>query len=226
MQALLPGTVTVVVDADDSQPFLQQLAARTSGSQILIGSTGPGQSAAFLLDGEISFSKFFWIQVLNGARVRQAFSLASTAIRFARNGPVAQLDDTGNGIANELSDGLLANRYSIGSGVLLAGDDPLIGAVAPSAFISGTQFLVFVDDVTSTGVISSVDAIASKHDGSVQSLNLVDAGGGRYEAQLSGLDANGFDVEIAVYARDTEGKVSLPAKTRALGAIISRFGFE
>jgi hypothetical protein len=225
-QTSLPGTVTVVIDADDSQPFLQQLATLTSASQILIGSTGAGQSASLFLNGEISFSKFFWIQTLNGARVRQAFRLARNATRFGNRGPDAQLDDTGNGIANELLDGLLSNRYSIGSGILLAGDDPLIGTAASNAISTTSQYLLFVEDVTSTGTIATVDAVVSDAQGSIQVLNLAQVGGGRYEVLLTGLEVSGFSLDISVYARDTDGNVSLPARIRVQSELVFSGGFE
>ena len=53
----------------------------------------------------------------HGSR-RSAFRTASKAINFGARAQVPELDDTGNGIPNELLDGLFANQYSIGSGGL------------------------------------------------------------------------------------------------------------
>ena len=95
--------------------------------RIFIGSTNASQAVNFLLDGEVSFSRFFWRQVLNGGDVGDAFAYATLAMSFVAGGQTGTLDDNANGVVNEKSDGAIARRHRIGTGIILAGDDPLIG---------------------------------------------------------------------------------------------------
>ena len=92
----------------------------------MVSSTQPAQSAQFLKNGSISFSKFFWGRVLNGATVYEAYSYARAAMKFAGYGQLAMLEDNGDGVGSTLNDGAVSRRYYIGTGVLLAGDDPIV----------------------------------------------------------------------------------------------------
>lgn len=218
------GTLTLVVDSDDAGGFISQLGA---GNRITVASAGNGQTAHFFQSGTISFSRFFWGQTLNGATVRQAFRNAQQALSFGPFPQVPELDDNGNGIPNELLDGLLAARYSIGSGVLLAGDDPVIGSISDSAPIRQTNYSVFVDGVTSTGQIARVSAVVFHPSGATDTVTLTNSGSDRYGAILTGLDeTNTVDTQIAVFAEDLDGNVSLPAGTLATGDILFRNGFD
>ncbi len=86
LQGSLPGKVTVIYDAGQSGSFLGSLLP-PSGNRIVLASTNATQSANFLKTGSISFSKFFWGRVLNGANVYEAWSYARAAMRFAGVGP-------------------------------------------------------------------------------------------------------------------------------------------
>ena len=73
---------------------------------------------------------------------------------------VPQLDDNGDGIYGTKTDGAVARNYTIGSGILLAGDDPMIGGIVPPQTLHGeTQATVWVEPVTSTGRIAKVVAV-------------------------------------------------------------------
>ena len=95
----------------------------------MVTSTAANQEAHFFSNGDISFSKFYWRKVFNGTTVRDAWIFASRAMRFAAESQEGQLDDNGDGIANTKEDGDLARLQTHGSGILLAGDEPLIGSI-------------------------------------------------------------------------------------------------
>jgi len=227
VQSLLPGTLTLIVDADDAGSFTSQLSLDAPGQdRIIIASAGSGQKAVFLDAGNIGFARFFWSQVLNGATVRSAFRIAGQAVRFAPDGPIAELEDNGNSTPNELLDGLLSSRYAIGTGILLAGDDPLIGAISLPGPITAAGFEIVAEDVTSTGTLVDVSAIITFADGSQDLVPLADQGNGRWSATPPSLNLDTSDVEIAVFARDLDGNTSLPLTTQARGDHLFESGFE
>jgi hypothetical protein len=160
--------------------------------------------------------------VLNGADVREAFIHAKDAIYYceAQN---SQLDDNGNGIGNEKPDGRVSKHYTIGVGIILAGDDPLIGSVVSGQTLYGTpSATLWAEDITTTGTIERVFAVVAppRYLKEIPGLpgedpvtvDLVDNGSGRYEGTYSGFSTYGR-YEIAVYAIDTEGNVSVPKGT-------------
>ena len=83
LQGSLPGEVVVIYDGSLSGSFLSKLTPAAGKPRIMISSTDSNQSANFISDGDISFSSFFWRQVLNGANVRDAFVHAINAIDYA-----------------------------------------------------------------------------------------------------------------------------------------------
>ena len=228
LQNTIPGKVTVVYDACQSGGFFPFLKPPVNKERILVASAGGNQSACFLLDGDISFSKYFWSRVANGANVRDAFLQAKQAVEFttARLGGgavVARLDDNGNGIGNEKTDGQLACNHIIGVGIILAGDDPLIGTISPQQTITaGGSATIWVDGVTTTGSIEGVWAVVTPPGfttGSssdplidIPTVELNPAGCNRYEGSFSDFSSIGI-YRVTVYAMDTEGAISLPKQT-------------
>jgi hypothetical protein len=187
----------------------------------VLTSTDAVQTAEWLLDGDVSFSEYFWSRVLNGASVWKAFDYAAEAMRSAGNGQSAQLDDNADGIYSE-TDGVAARTYNLGFGVLLAGDDPLVGSiVGEQILIGGTSATLWVDHVTTTGIIDAVYALivppnsgakvaSAKSAGLTVALRQV--GPHRYELEWSNFWATG-DYLISVYAVDRHGNVSMPKQT-------------
>ena len=221
LQATLPGKVTVVYDGDYAGTFLPLLTPPTGKPRITIASTESGEPAGFYADGAISFSKYFWVRVLNGATVAQAFTHAAQAMYSAGAGQLAQLDDNGDGTYHTKQDGALARVYWLGSGILLAGDDPLIGeACSPQTLTGDTSATVSVEDVTTTGTLERVVAVlTSMPSGAKTGLDTDDpylvlhaAGGNRYES-TDNIYFTAGAYEFAIMAEDDEGHVSLPATT-------------
>jgi len=164
-QAAIPGTVAVVCDACMAGTFLPALMPPTGKERIVISSTGDYQPALFLSDGEVSFSKFFWTHVLNGANVNDAFLHAKVAVEFAGGNQTPYCDDNGNGIGNERLDGQVAGTYTLGAGIMLAGDDPLVGSVSPYQELDGEpSAILWAHDVTTTTTIDRVWAVITPPD--------------------------------------------------------------
>lgn len=215
LQAGIPGRVVVVYDASLSGSFLPHLTPGEGKERILISSSTAVQPAYFISEGDISFSRFFWQRVLNGTNVRDAFINAKNSMWYASRDQMAQLDDNGNGIGNEKPDGVVSKYYTIGVGIMLAGDDPIIGSVCPGQEISATSSAVmWAEDVTTTGTIEKVWAVISSGQAvtELSEVELTDTGSGHYEGTCSGFNNYGR-YEVAVYAKDTEGNVSIPAGT-------------
>ena len=224
LQTQISGTVVVIYDACQSGSFMPVLTPPEGTDRIVLSSTGPDEAASFLLDGNISFSAFFWRRVLNGADVRNAFRHASNVMRFVYDGPTPQMDDDGDGIYDTAMDGRLAMNYTLGTGIMLAGDDPLIGDVSPEqtltdGSVSGT---LWVEDVTTTGTIDKVWAVISPPSSEtpdpseplldLPTLELSHVGDGRYEGVYEEFSRQGT-YHIAVYAIDDEGNLSMPKET-------------
>ena len=91
------------------------------------------------------------LQVLNGASVLEAFRTAAGALTQFRMGQSPILDDNGNGVFDELLDGLVSRNYSIGAGILRAGDDPVVGPVSSPAVVTSERYDLEVRNVTTTG---------------------------------------------------------------------------
>jgi sugar lactone lactonase YvrE len=225
LQTVIPGKVTVICDAEKSGSFLPLLAPPADKDRILVSSTDATGPAYFAIDGNISFSAFFWRQVLNGTNVRDAFIYTTEAVGQAYQGQEPMLDDSGNGLGNEKGvDGDLAGAYTIGAGIMLAGDDPFIGSVCPNQILSGEiSATIWVEDVTTTGTIDNVWALIKAPgyragDGSTPSediltLELNAVGNGRYEVEYGDFSSFGT-YKISFYAKDSSGNVSIPKEAQ------------
>jgi hypothetical protein len=224
LQNNLPGKVTVIYDGCRSGSFLPLLKPPGGKERILLASTGGTQPACFLSEGDISFSKFFWRWVLNGTNVRDSFLNAKSAISYACSEQTPRIDDNGNGVGNEKLDGQLARNYTIGVGIMLAGDDPVIGSISPEQTLHGeTSATIWVEDVTTTGTIDKVWAVITPPGSSLGSssepvtdsptVTLSPAGNGRYEGTYNDFSTYGT-CQIAVCAMDMDGNISLPKETK------------
>ncbi len=223
IQALLPGTVTVIIDSPYSGSFIPFLLPPDGKERIAIASTNVGEGQAFLSPGTPTFSMYFWARIFNGATVGRAFNSARQAMQVSAWGPDAQIDDNANGISNEKSDGKLAMYHILGSGILLAGDDPVVGAVVPNQELTGDdEAVLWVDLVTATEPIARVwgcilPPYTIPHSGKTSEseaieVELVFQSGSRYEALCDFFTLPGI-YHVAIYAMDATGNISLPAET-------------
>lgn len=228
LQESLPGRLTVIYDGDSSGSFIPRLTTTgTEKRRILVASAATGNTANFLAGGDISFSWFFWKQILNGATVRDAWIQAKRAIGFAGSGQSPQLDDNGNGIPNEKEDGLEARSYAIGNGILFAGDEPLIGSIVEEQTLTGggAAATIWAGDVTTTGTIGSVWAVitppAEWREASVLiPLDPPLSPDGHYQSTYDDFSRHGV-YRVSVFAEDMNGNVSLPANTTVTQTVLT-----
>ncbi len=213
-QANLPGEVSVIIDASNAGAFAGSLLPPAGKTRTGIFSAAAGREAIFLQGGKISFSRFFWNQVLNGASLRGSFLTARNAVRYRSAQQNPGLDDTGNGIVNEFLDGFRAQRFSLGNGILLAGDDPLIGAISLPANLSSQAPMLSVSGVTSTGTIAEVTAFVTRPSGEQITVPMTGAGSD-WSVSSEAFCAGPGSYEVGVFAIDNEGATSPPITTTA-----------
>jgi len=212
--------IIIIFDSKNSGSFIPLLVPDSNdNNRIVLSSTGVLQPAYFLSNGDISFSSFFWKRILNGASLYKAFVYAKKSMEFSCVIQVSQIDDNCNGVGNEISDGIISNDYHIGAGIILGDDTPVIGIV-DSKTISGNESLVFVKDVTSTGVIKQVYAVIIppcflnwKHDqANLPKVDLVWKQNKKQYEIVYSFDVLG-EYRIKVYAVDNNNNVSMPLET-------------
>ncbi|MGE0083820.1 MAG: PKD domain-containing protein [Desulfococcaceae bacterium] len=210
LQQKIPGKVTVICDFAYSDLFLPKLSeenriAITSGSDV-----------------NTLFSAFFWKNVYSGLRAGKAFSQAADAVKTVSGGAaVPLLDDNGNGIANERTDGRLANAYFIGAGIRLTSDQPVANSLPSGAVIvTGTESVtIAADGISSASGISRVWAVITPPGyGTLHQISepvtipLSPAGNGCYAVSYNDFQYFG-DYRVTVYAEDAQGAVSIVKET-------------
>ncbi|MFC1495496.1 6-bladed beta-propeller [Thermodesulfobacteriota bacterium] len=209
-QSSIPGMLTVIYDGDYSGSFIPDLSPPVDKKRIVIASAKSDQKVNFITDGDLSFSRFFWGRVLNGANVRDSFIYARTAMSYLAD-QTGMLDDNGNGIGNEKTDGLEAREYSIGTGIMLAGDNPIIGEVCPDQIIGeGGTADIWARDITTTGTIERVWAVITPPAGEIATVQFTNDGTGTYEGAFNGFYYYG-EYSVVFYTEDLEGNISFPA---------------
>ena len=216
LQEEISGKVTIIYDANQSGSFLLPLTPPEYKERITITSASDSQPAYFISEGDISFSKFFWRQVLNGMNVRDSFVQAKNNMRYCQ-GQIPQLDDNGNGTGNEKSDGQVSRYYTLGVGIMLAGDDPVIGSVSSGVTLHGdTSQMIWTQNITTTGTIDKVWAVISppgNPETDPPTMELVyNVSSDKYEGTYNDFSIYGT-YNVAVYAIDTYGNVSQPFVT-------------
>ncbi len=223
-RADIPGTLTIIVEGTDAEPFAAALSDQDD--RIVIASSATGEATDLNRQGNATFSNYFWNQVANGATVRAAFEVARSGARFSACPRNARLDDNGNGVFNELADGVRAQNYAIGSGVLLAGDDPVIGNLVSPSVIGTESYSLVVENVTTTGSITEVTALISDADGCQQEIQLASQGDGQWSADVPSLTLDSAPSEISVVAFDDSGVASAPSSLLVIGDRIFFSGFD
>jgi sugar lactone lactonase YvrE len=215
--------VIVVYDACKSGSFVSQLISPKGNDRIVITSAQASENAFFVSQGAISFSIFFWTQVFNGNSVWNAFSIAADAMQDPVDYQSAMLDDNGNGIANEIDDGILSKTTYIGNGIQISDDAPVISQISEDQVLDNSdQAIIFADGVIDSDGIARVWAIIRPPQYQpnpffhpVQDLPTIELtleSPGRYQAVYSEFNTEGV-YQIAVYAMDRSGNASSPKIT-------------
>ncbi|MBF0592497.1 MAG: hypothetical protein HQL02_10465 [Nitrospirae bacterium] len=224
LQEGITGKIIVVYDSCHSGSFLSDLKPPVGKERINITSTANTEEASFVDKGTISFSYPFWSQVFYGATVYDAFTIAQDGINYIKWKQTPNIDDNGDGIGNENKDGDLAETYTIGKGIKSAADIPFIGSVSPDQTLNGqTSAKIRAENVIPTDTIQRVWAIIKRPDStpsnpdepvtSLPSIDLTNLGSNTYEGTYSDFNVSGA-YEIAVYAMDSNGIISLPKTTK------------
>jgi hypothetical protein len=159
--------VTTVIDTCEAGSFVDELKlskdARKAGIKriTITGSgTGPTQGVA-LFDPQqsVSFSLPFWEQIWNGETYGEAFSSAKVNIESINPLQVPQIDDNGNGISNEVSDGLVAATLRPGADFDRPSPGVYIGEVAPPQTVSSNSATLWLSDVVAGFPIEAAGAL-------------------------------------------------------------------
>ena len=129
IQDNMPGIVTVIYDACNSSGFIKKLIPKSGKKRICISGSGPGQASCFLSSGGISFTSYFFNNVLKGNSIAYSFYHARKALNVLNIDQTPHIDDNANGIANEHADGSLAEHIWLGYGIMFGSEDPFIGEV-------------------------------------------------------------------------------------------------
>ncbi len=159
LQSKISGMVILIYDADYSGSLLSLVKPQAGKKRILISSTSASQKAYFS-EGTISFSFFFWNNVLQGMTVREAFINAKKSVRLLAE-KIPQMDDDGNGIGNENTDGELAENTTIGAGIRVTMNDPFVKEVSsPDDILTGGE--------TSATIKADISVTDKKEDDKVE----------------------------------------------------------
>ncbi len=224
IETKIPGNVTFIYDACQSESFFSRLTPAPGKTRILIASASWDESAYFTSGGTLSFSYLFWGNIFNGMNLWDAFLYARNSIQYTYTNQTPMLDDNGNGVGNESEDGEIAGATRVGIGLVSAGDIPVVGAVSPDRTIdNGDAFAsIRADNVTDANGISRVWAVITPPNYqtgdprdpvlSMPILEMTLKEGARYEGVYTGFNVNGV-YNIGVYASDRYGAVSLPVQT-------------
>lgn len=228
LQAAMPGRVSVICDFCASGSFLPSLAGMTDGRRIVLSGSGRESAPAFSGEGDASFSRFFWRQVLSGANLRGAFLHAANALQFADGEYAPCLDDTGDGQYTPGVDGHFAASTTLGRGIRIAADPPVILEVCPAQVIgtgkseTETTAQLWANPITSTAPLNRVFAVVYPPGQDPRDCGVTNSGGDMLPmtqdpSGLYGVTDDGFlergVYQVLIYAEDVSGEVSSPART-------------
>lgn len=216
------GKTVLLYDACRSGSFLPVLASPSENPPIVIASTAGDENAYFTANGALSFSYLFWANIQNGMTLMDAFISTKNAIEYTYVAQTPLLDDNGNGIGNEDTDGYATVGVYLGNGTLSAGDAPSIRDVSPDMTLNGdTSAVISASGVFDSDGISRVWAVITPPNFlaggpespviHLPSIDLVSTGTNTYEASYNGFTVSG-KYRIAVYAEDKLGSISLPGR--------------
>ncbi len=197
-------------------------------------STTENGRASFESQGLSSFSSYFWNAVFRGSDLWAAFNKTRNAVSYLTQSLVAlglldaiqmpQIDDNGNGIANEDEEGSNASLSHIGLGIITGSDDYISADVEKNIRLEGEpSALLSVSNIRSSGEVARVWAVVTAPAVLEESeavlplplLYLVPAGSGGYQWMYSDFSVQG-KYYADFFALDSLGTVSLLGRTTIL----------
>ena len=236
LQETMQGLVTIIYDACESGSFVSKLAPPSGKQRILITSTSLGEPAYFLSQGALSFSYPFWSQIFGGAKIYDAYVMAKDVVGVAVGAGKSQnpeIDDDGNGIGNQKTDGDLARSNYIGKGFATAGDIPLISTISADQRLSGQTSATITVEIVSTGKITKVWGVVYSPNfintpgnpiTDLPSFDLIciDQNTKKYEGTYNGFTVAGT-YTITVYAMNEVMIISLPRTTEVEQTLYTQY---
>ena len=214
----LPGNlkITIIYDACYSGSFIKALS---NANRTILTSTQSDNLAYF--QDAISFSRLLWNEIFNGEPLLEAFKNVKVKINGSANNQIPQLDSNGNGTANEDEDYSLISEAFIGTGTTYTNSAPIIGSSGHTPVIEN----VFSSTITAYnvsgnegiarvwGIVRQSPGVLNIGETAIQDLptfDLLRQEDGNYRSVFKGLQTPGT-YEIAIYAEDILGNISLPA---------------
>jgi hypothetical protein len=161
------STVTTVIDTCEAGSFISHLALpsgmKAAGAQrITIAGSGVGPTKGVALFDKVrnlSFSLPFWQEIYTGGTYGRAFDAARVAIESINPLQQPEIDDNGNGVADESSDGFLANTSRAGADFAQPSSGVYIGEVAPNQPITTNSATIWLSDVVSSFPVEAAGAL-------------------------------------------------------------------
>ncbi len=226
-QAAFAGTLIVIMDTDDAGSFLPALAS--GSNRVLIGSTSSDEAAIFETGGTLSFSYFFWLGIFNGLDLHAAYLNATDAVGGVAGYQNPVLDDNGNGVANEPSDGQLAATTEGVHQVGLFNEPPSITSLSADQSLDiedSSATFVAMDLQDEDAAIARVWTVVDPPEGTRAAaqaqrptFDLIPDAANRFEATFDAFDAPG-EYQVNVYALDGDLNVSDVRQTTVLKGLI------
>ena len=212
LQSSSPDKIVIVLEGDDSGSFIDDLTG--TGRIIVTSCASPGSSLNQVY-GLLSFSQFFWNQVLMGINVRDSYQFSRQAMRYLTSyQQQAKLEDGAGGSE--------AVGTWIGAAFVTGEEVPTIGEIPENLFIdSGLDVTLWASQVSDPDGIARVWALIMPPDYD-PSEDVIDevtmtyqSANTRYEYDYAGLTEIG-KYTLTFFAKDRVGEISQPKQTYLL----------
>ncbi|MFC1591753.1 SBBP repeat-containing protein [Thermodesulfobacteriota bacterium] len=228
LQEAIPGYVAVVYEACYSGSFLPHLTPLPGLERVVITSAGSNELAVVANNGRLTFSSYFWTEVLLGNNVWEAFKLAKQNMEFLKfQHPL--LDADGDGISQNGDDISNAEQIKIGFGDGSLGVPPIIDSIVGTQYLYGSDNAteLWVDEVDYQGTYIVVYTDIYRPDNSTQydnnpvnplaTLEMVPVPNtlSKHNTVYAGFRKPGI-YEISAYAQDDNNALSVPKTTRVV----------
>jgi len=217
LQNRIPGIITLIYDADYSGSFVN-IADTEKYKRIVFCSTGDSQPNIEIK--KLSFSNFFWTQVLTGKGFYDVVNNTRSSIAIYDQTQTPELEP----ILNYNIDGIAS--YTFGSGVI-GGDLPVnILSIVPEQILDGSScakiwilasemFLDIEDVWAEITFIPDGEQLNNTSSDSKTYINLNNCGNGKYSTVYTDFKHVG-SYEITIFVKSTTGHISTPKTTRLI----------
>lgn len=233
----IKGVITVIYEGPQAGYLIPALATPTDKQRIVITSTGQREIECLNKESlELFFSQIFWQTVRKGTEnIYDPFKMAKIFVRDnvikkrypkltleQREALLPQLDGNGNGIGNEDNDREIAKKHNIGTGIITADIEPLMGKVSPQQILNGERTAtLWVENVTTIGTSATVWATINPPchtNEKAAKIELEPVGENKYQVQYDKFLSEGiyrvtFHAEDESHPENRIGRSSLPKRT-------------